>query len=94
MPKYVIERAMPGVGQLPEQDIIAASQNSNAVLATMTPTVQWIQSYVTDDKIYCVYLADSADDVREHASRTGLPATTVQEVRDVIDPTTAERTPR
>ena len=88
MPKYVIERAMPGVGQLPDGDICAASTKSNEVLASLSPRVQWQQSYVTGDKIYCVYIADTVDDVVEHARGTGLPADSISEVVRVIDPTT------
>ena len=92
MPKYVIEREMPGVGQLTDEELAVASQKSNTVIATMAPNVQWVHSYVTDDKIYCIYIADSADDIREHATKTGLPASSVHLVRNVIDPTTAEPT--
>jgi hypothetical protein len=88
MPKYVIEREMPGVGQLPQEDIFAASKKSNEVLASLSPRVQWQQSYVTGDKIYCVYLADTAEDVVEHARGAGLPANSISEVVSVIDPTT------
>jgi hypothetical protein len=88
MPKYVIEREMPGVGQLPAGDICAASQKSNDVLASLSPRVQWQQSYVTGDKIYCVYIADTVDDVMAHARGAGLPADKVSEVVQVIDPTT------
>ena len=88
MPKYVIERAMTGVGQLPDGDICAASKKSNEVLASLAPRVQWQQSYVTGDKIYCVYIADTVDDVMAHARGAGLPADKVSEVVSVIDPTT------
>jgi len=88
MPKYVIERAMTGVGQLPDGDICAASKKSNEVLASLAPRVQWQQSYVTGDKIYCVYIADTAEDVAEHARGAGLPANSISEVMRVIDPTT------
>ena len=90
MPKFVIEREIPGVGNLSAQELHAISQKSCAVLDSMGPKVQWIQSYVTDDKIYCVYLAPSVEDVREHARLGGFPANVVSRVRTMIDPTTAE----
>jgi hypothetical protein len=88
MPKYVIEREMPGVGKLPAGDICSASHKSNEVLASLAPRVQWQQSYVTGDKIYCVYIADTPDDVVAHARGAGLPADKISEVVSVIDPTT------
>jgi hypothetical protein len=88
MPKYMIERDMPGVGQLADEDIFSASKKSNEVLASLAPRVQWQQSYVTGDKIYCVYLADTVDDVVEHARCAGLPANRISEVQRVIDPAT------
>ena len=90
MPKFVIEREIPGAGKLSLEELQAISQKSCGVLDEMGPQVQWIQSYVTDDKIYCVYIADSADLVREHARRGGFPANQVSRIRTVIDPTTAE----
>jgi len=90
MPKYVIERAIPGAGTLSPEELRDISQTSNGVLATMAPKVQWVQSYVTDDKIYCVYIADDADLVRSHAKAGGFPADVVTEVHALIDPTTAE----
>ena len=90
MPRFVIEREIPGAGRLSPQELQAISQKSCAVLQQLGPQVQWVQSYVTDDKIYCVYIAPSADAVREHASRGGFPANAVSEVRRMIDPTTAE----
>jgi hypothetical protein len=92
MPKYVIERDLPGAGKLSPQDLQAISQKSCGVLQQLGPQVQWIESYVTDDKIYCVYIAPNADMVREHATRGGFPANRVSEVRSTIDPTTAEVT--
>jgi len=89
MPKFVIERELTGAGKLPRQELQAISQKSCGVLREMGPRVQWQQSYVTDDKIYCVYIADSVDDVREHAKKGGFPADSVQAVRAVIDPATA-----
>ncbi len=90
MPKFVIERDMPGVGKLGSSDIKAASQNSCAVLAKLGPKIQWAESFVTDDKIYCVYLAPDETTVREHARLAGLPANRISAVRRIIDPTTAE----
>ena len=90
MPKFVIERDMPGVGQLGADDLQGASQKSCAVLTEMGPQIQWVESYVTDDKIYCVYIAPDAAAVRRHAEQAGFPANRISEVRNVIDPTTAE----
>jgi hypothetical protein len=90
MPKFVIERTVPGAGKMSAADLKGISQKSCGVLKEMGPRVQWQQSYVTDDKIYCVYIADSADDVREHAKKGGFPAESVAAVRAVIDPATAE----
>lgn len=90
MPKYVIEREMPGAGNLSGQELQAASQNSCGVLTEMGPEIQWVQSYVTDDKIYCVYIAQNEELVRQHARQAGFPADTVAEVKTIIDPTTAE----
>ena len=90
MPKFVIERDLPGAGSLSADQLQAISAKSCSVLRDLGPQVQWIQSYVTDDKIYCVYIAPSAELVREHASRGGFPANRVSEVRTTIDPTTAE----
>jgi hypothetical protein len=90
MPKFVIERDLPGAGSLSPDQLQAISAKSCSVLNQLGPQVQWIQSYVTDDKIYCVYIAPNADLVREHASRGGFPANRVSEVRTTIDPTTAE----
>lgn len=90
MPKFVIERELPGAGKLSPQQLQAISEKSCGVLRELGPQVQWIQSYVTDDKIYCVYIAPNAEAVREHATRGGFPANRISEVRGVIDPTTAE----
>jgi hypothetical protein len=92
MPKYVIERSIPGAGALSGQDLRNISQKSCAVLRDLGPRVQWLQSYVTDDKVYCVYIAPSEEDVREHARRGGFPADRISAVRRMIDPTTAEDT--
>ncbi len=90
MPKYIIEREIPGAGKIPPQDLQAISQKSCGVLKGMGPQIQWVQSYVTDDKIYCVYIAPTKEMVLEHARQGGFPANSVAEVRTMIDPTTAE----
>jgi cell division inhibitor SulA len=90
MPKFVIEREVPGVGSLPAEQIQAISQKSCSVLNNLGPQIQWLQSYVTDNKIYCVYIAPNEQMVREHARQGGFPANSVAQVRRVIDPTTAE----
>ena len=90
MPKYVIEREIPGAGQLSAADLHAISQKSCGVLGTMGPQIQWVQSYVTGDKVYCVYIAPDEAMVREHARQGGFPANSVAEVKAIIDPTTAE----
>jgi hypothetical protein len=90
MPKFVIERALPGLGGATPEELRAVSQKSRAVLTEMGPRVQWVHSYVTADKMYCVYVADDADLVREHARRGGFPADSVAAVTAVVDPTTAE----
>jgi len=90
MPKYVIERDIPGAGKLSAQDLHAISQKSCGVLSRMGPQIQWVQSYVTDDKVYCVYVAPNEEAVREHARQGGFPANRVSRVMSVIDPTTAE----
>ena len=90
MPKYVIERDLPGAGKLTPQDLNAISRKSCSVLSGLGPQIQWVQSYVTDDKIYCIYIAPNREMVLEHARQGGFPANSVAEVRTVIDPTTAE----
>ena len=90
MPQYVIERNMPGVGSLSPEDLKNASQISCSVLGDLGPQIQWVHSYVTDNKIYCVYRAPSEELILQHAERTGFPANTISEVRTTIDPTTAE----
>jgi hypothetical protein len=90
MPKFVIEREIPGAGNLSPQELKGISQKSCGVLSKMGPQIQWLQSYVTGDKIYCVYIAPNEKLVREHAKQGGFPANRVSEVRTVIDPTTAE----
>jgi hypothetical protein len=90
MPKYVIEREIPGAGKLSKAELQAISQKSCSVLQALGPQVQWLESFVTADKIYCVYIAPSEELVREHARKGGFPANRVSEVRTMIDPTTSE----
>ena len=90
MPKYVIEREIPGAGSLSAEELNGISQKSCSVLSNLGPQIQWLHSYVTDDKIYCVYIAPSEELVREHASQGGFPANSISEVKNIIDPTTAE----
>jgi len=90
MPKYVIERELPGAGRLSPEELQAISQKSCGVIRQLGPQIQWIESFVTDDKIYCVYIAPNEDVLRQHATQGGLPANRISEVRSVIDPTTAE----
>jgi hypothetical protein len=90
MPKFVIERDLPGAGSLTAEQLAGVSQKSCAVLDGLGPKIQWIQSYVTADKIYCIYIAPNAEMVREHARQGGFPANSVAEVKTIIDPTTAE----
>ncbi|MFA5940928.1 MAG: DUF4242 domain-containing protein [Sinimarinibacterium sp.] len=90
MPKYVIERDLPGAGKLSATELQAISAKSCGVLKNLGPEIQWQQSFVTDDKIYCIYIAPNEQMVREHATRGGFPANRVSAVTQVIDPTTAE----
>jgi hypothetical protein len=90
MPQYLIEREMSGAGQLDDEALRAASQQSCSVLRDLGPDIQWVQSYVTDDKVYCIYRAPSEDLIRQHAETAGFPANRISEVRAMIDPTTAE----
>ncbi|PYV65777.1 MAG: DUF4242 domain-containing protein [Acidobacteria bacterium] len=90
MPKYLIERELPGAGELSQEQLRGISQKSCSVLNKLGPQIQWIQSYVTGDKIYCVYRAPNEEMVREHAKQGGFPANRVSEITSVIDPTTAE----
>jgi len=90
MPKYIIERELPQAGNLSPEDLQSISQKSCGVLRDMGPQIQWIQSYVTADKIYCVYIAPNEEAVREHARQGGFPANAVCAVKTIIDPTTAE----
>jgi hypothetical protein len=89
MPKFVIEREIPGAGALSERDLKAASQKSCRVLRDL-PQVQWLQSYVTGDRLYCVYIAPDEEQIKEHARLSGFPASRISQVMNVIDPTTAE----
>ncbi len=90
MPQFVIERQMPGVGSAAPADLKAAAETSCSVLRDLGPEIQWVHSYVTDDKIYCLYRAPSAELIREHARKGGFPSDAVSEVRAMINPTTAE----
>lgn len=90
MPKYIIERDIPGAGNLSKDDLQAISQKSCSILTSMGPQIQWVQSYVTGDKVYCVYIAPDEASIRKHAEQGGFPANRISEVKTVIDPTTAE----
>lgn len=90
MPQFVIERDMPGVGQLGAAELKGASQASCLVLRDLGPGIQWVNSYVTDNKIYCIYRAPDEDLIRQHAQAAGFPANSIAQVKAVIDPTTAE----
>lgn len=90
MPKYLIERELPGVGNLPSAEFQAVAQKSCSVLKQLGPSIQWLESYVTGDKIYCVYIAPNESLIRDHAAQGGFPANKISEIKRVIDPTTAE----
>lgn len=90
MPKFLIEREIPGAGKLSPKDLQGISQKSCSVLHKLGPHIQWVESYVTGDKIYCVYIAPNADIIREHAKQGGFPANKISEIKSVISPTTAE----
>ncbi|MGA9069990.1 MAG: DUF4242 domain-containing protein [Terracidiphilus sp.] len=90
MPKFVIERDIPEVGKTSPEQLKMVAQTSCSVLREMGPQIQWVQSYVTDDKVYCIYIAPNEEAVREHAQRGGFPANRVSQVRSMIDPTTSE----
>ena len=90
MPKYVIEREIPGAGKMSGEELKAISQTSCGVLRAMGPEIQWVHSYVTDDKIYCVYVAPNEEVIRQHAQQGGFPANRISRIRSLIDPTTAE----
>ncbi len=90
MPKFVIERDMPGLGKLTKEQLVGASQKSCSVLKSLGPQIQWVHSYVTDDKLYCVYISPDEATIHEHARQGGFPATRISQVKTIIDPTTAE----
>ena len=90
MPKYIIERDIPGAGQLSPADLHGISQKSCGVLREMGPRIQWLESYVTADKVYCIYIADSEQSIREHAEQGGFPANRIEEIKTIIDPTTGD----
>ena len=90
MPKYVIEREIPGAGSMTPQELQGASQKSCSVLRNLGPQIQWVQSYVTADKLYCIYIAPNEEIIRVHAQQGGFPANRISEIRTMIDPTTAE----
>ena len=90
MPRYIIERDLPGAGKLSAQELKAVSQKSNAVLENLGPQIHWVQSFVTNDKIYCEYIAPNKDIIAQHAKQGGFPANRISEVTSVIDPMTAE----
>jgi hypothetical protein len=89
MPKFIIERDIPGAGKMTQSDLQAISQRSCAVLRALHPRAQWVESYVTDDKVYCVYIAENAAAIEEHAEQGGFPANRISEIRAIIDPATA-----
>ena len=90
MPKYIIERDIPGAGQLTQAELQGISQKSCGVLRDMGPRIQWLQSYVTGDKVYCIYIADSEQAIREHAEQGGFPANRIEQITSIIDPTTSD----
>jgi hypothetical protein len=91
MPKFVVEREIPGAGSLTPEQLQAISQKSCGVLRQMGPEIQWIESFVTDDKVYCVYIAPDAEAIRRHAQQGGFPANRITQVHSIIDPSTADR---
>ena len=91
MPKYIIEREISGAGKLSAKQLAAISQKSCSVLQKLGPQIQWVQSYVTGDKVYCVYIAPNEELIRQHAQQGGFPANRISEIKTVIDPTTAEK---
>jgi hypothetical protein len=90
MPKYIIEREIPGAGSLTVQDLQGISQKSCSILGNIGPKIQWLESYVTEDKVYCVYIAPDEASIKEHAEKGGFPANRISRVNTIIDPTTAE----
>ena len=90
MPRYVVEREIPGAGKLTKDELRAISQRSNAVLEELGPSIQWVESYVTEDKIYCIYNAPNKEILKKHAEMGGFPANRIEQIRDMINPVTAE----
>ncbi len=90
MPKYIIEREIPGAGALSATELQGISQKSCSILKNMGPQIQWVESFVTDDKVYCTYIAPNAEEIRQHAQEGGFPANKISQIRSVIDPTTSE----
>jgi hypothetical protein len=90
MPKYIIEREIPNAGQLSTQELQSISQKSCSILKNLGPSIQWVESYVTDDKVFCVYIAPNEALIREHAQQGEFPANSIRQIRTIIDPTTAE----
>ncbi len=90
MPKYIIEREIPGAGQLSSQELQQISAKSCCILQDMGPKIQWLESFVTDDKVYCVYIAPDEESIREHAQRGEFPANSIAQIKTIIDPTTGE----
>jgi hypothetical protein len=90
MPKFLIEREIPGAGQLSSAELQGISQKSCSVLNKIGPTIQWLESYITDEKIYCVYIAPDEETIRKHAEQGGFPANKISQIKSIIDPTTAE----
>jgi len=90
MPKYLIEREIPGAGDLTSADLQGIAQKSCGILKNMGPAIQWLESYVTDDKVYCVYIAPDEASIRTHAEQGGFPANRISQIKSIIDPSTAE----
>lgn len=90
MPKFIIERAIPGAGRLTPSELQTISQKSCSILKEMGPEIQWVQSYVTDEKVYCVYIAPNEEAIRQHAEQGGFPVNNIAPIRSIIDPTTGE----
>ncbi len=90
MPKYIIERDIPAVGKMSADELQGASRKSCSVIESIGPQIQWVESYVTDDKLYCVYISPNEELIRQHAEQGGFPANRISEIRTMIDPTTAE----
>jgi len=90
MPKYIIEREIPDAGSLTAEDLQGISQKSCSILTNMGPHIQWVESFVTQDKVYCTYIAPNEEEIRKHASEGGFPANSIAEIKSVIDPTTSE----